>query len=573
MGLYQHWPYTNFHELNLDWLVGEIKKWAEDYKIIHDETVGMLAQIEALKEYVDSYFDDLDVKAEINAKIDEMVSDGTFKKIVGEYLDSVEQDMAAKSYYDEITWKQFRSSNTNVYVVTVPRTDTDGEVIQLSIEKDLVNSPAVHAQKTFSTLTTNGQLYMKSTNDNWLTGNIISNGEALNSQTVTETMVCSGLGYVTISEDRTVVKEYPITTTIDTLLGDPDVYTCFNYYAKIVNNSAVVDITSILSNEGKSLELPDANFAFGVKSNGDLVFFGCDGRTFVDRGLQASEVSALLITEGCVNAWMLDGGGSTSINYKGSKLNKSIDDNWSADRMIPWTINFRKADVAKSIAESFSNTGAEKFQTNENVMPMFKNLFDRIRTRGGVDLDNEKTTGAKYIINAVNTPSQYDDGTLIVISREGPGQDFNNPEDVQQFWIAAAQPQFVYSRHFETNAWGDWALLYGVEQNKHYAVQSCDVVGIMDGAKIYFTIPISPVTETNANASFRWASGGVIIYYDGYELAGTSTPRQFTMGYCRLIENVGAVCRMDCGTALTGDTHYKNKAVCMLEFSNVFIDA
>lgn len=571
MGLYEHWPYTNFHELNLDWLVEEIRKWAADYKQIHDETEGMLAQIAELKRYVDSYFDDLDIQTEINNKIDEMVADGTFERIVGDYIDVIEQDMADKSYYNEITWKQFRSSNTNVYVVTVPRIDSDGKVIQISIEKDLDNSPAVHAQKTYSTLTTNGQLYMKSENDNWLTGNIVSKGVALNNQTVTENMICSGLGYVTISEDRTIVKEYPITTPMLTLLGDPDVYTCFNFYAKIVDNSTAVDVTSILTNERKSLELADANFAFGVKSNGDLVFLGCDARTFVDRGLQASEVSALLIAEGCTKAWMLDGGGSTSINYKGSKLNKSLDDNWSTDRMIPWTINFRKEDIAKSIAESFSNTGAEKFQTNENIMPMFRNLFDRIKTIGGVDLDDEKTTGAKYIINAVNSPSAHDDGTLIVIGREGPGVDFNNPEDVQQFWIAAEQPQFVYSRHYENDAWGVWSMLYGVERNKKYAVQSCDVVGVIDGNKIYFTIPISPVTDTIANASFQWANGGVIIYYDGYELAGSSTPKQFTMGYCRLIENVGAVCRMDCGSDLTNDAHYKNKAVCMLEFSNVFI--
>lgn len=42
MGLYDQFPYTNFHELNLDWLIGEMKKLKEDFNKLPDEIIEKL---------------------------------------------------------------------------------------------------------------------------------------------------------------------------------------------------------------------------------------------------------------------------------------------------------------------------------------------------------------------------------------------------------------------------------------------------------------------------------------------------------------------------------------------------
>ena len=42
-----------------------------------------------LKNYVDSYFDNLDVQEEVNNKIDEMVENGTFQNLIDEYTNIV----------------------------------------------------------------------------------------------------------------------------------------------------------------------------------------------------------------------------------------------------------------------------------------------------------------------------------------------------------------------------------------------------------------------------------------------------------------------------------------------------
>ena len=67
MGLFEHFPYTNFHELNLDWILSQTKKLAED-------SSELLASFEDLKNYVMN----LDLQSEVDTKIDEMAEAGYF---------------------------------------------------------------------------------------------------------------------------------------------------------------------------------------------------------------------------------------------------------------------------------------------------------------------------------------------------------------------------------------------------------------------------------------------------------------------------------------------------------------
>ncbi len=69
-------------------------KWLQDNLV---EVVNNNASVTAeyikltneLKEYVENYFDNLDVQNEINNKLDALVSDGTLSEIIGRYVDNV----------------------------------------------------------------------------------------------------------------------------------------------------------------------------------------------------------------------------------------------------------------------------------------------------------------------------------------------------------------------------------------------------------------------------------------------------------------------------------------------------
>lgn len=85
---YNKYPYTDFHELNLDWVIERVKKLTEDWLATQQEWNDTEEQWQQLHDYVMNYFDNLDVSQEINDKIDAMVSDGTFLDVIRSTVES-----------------------------------------------------------------------------------------------------------------------------------------------------------------------------------------------------------------------------------------------------------------------------------------------------------------------------------------------------------------------------------------------------------------------------------------------------------------------------------------------------
>lgn len=79
---YNKYPYTDFHELNLDWVIERVKKLTEDWLATQQEWNDTEEQWQQLHDYVMDYFANLDVQDEINNKINAMIADGTFLTIV-----------------------------------------------------------------------------------------------------------------------------------------------------------------------------------------------------------------------------------------------------------------------------------------------------------------------------------------------------------------------------------------------------------------------------------------------------------------------------------------------------------
>jgi len=79
---YNKYPYTDFHELNLDWVIERVKKLTEDWLATQQEWNDTEEQWQQLHDYVMNYFANLDVSQEINNKIDAMVADGTFLNVI-----------------------------------------------------------------------------------------------------------------------------------------------------------------------------------------------------------------------------------------------------------------------------------------------------------------------------------------------------------------------------------------------------------------------------------------------------------------------------------------------------------
>lgn len=93
MGIFRQFPYTNFHEMNMDELIKLVRELADDWvayqvkweDLYNDtkEAVETAQQlVEDLTSYVQDYFNDLDVYPFVAQKVDSLVADGTMYQIV-----------------------------------------------------------------------------------------------------------------------------------------------------------------------------------------------------------------------------------------------------------------------------------------------------------------------------------------------------------------------------------------------------------------------------------------------------------------------------------------------------------
>lgn len=420
-----------------------------------------------------NWFSELDVQDEINNKLDEMVEDGTLNNIILNYLrlkplitfdtlleaqqstqliegstfrtlgkynindgfgayykvqttaSSIEllnnlyatiiDDFGGNNYIDEITVDQIRRYDTDCYITTIPLKTINNEFINPHVEYD-TSTPWNHAIKTFSTLTNNASASIK-INDmtEFVIPIMIGNGIILNNE---EQFIGSSLPdhyvYLGITNDRTI-KEYKINNTnAQTMLNDGCIQV-FDAYYKLIDHGVKSNLTNIVVNNNTNITTDEhPRQCLGVKQDGTIILLTCDGRTGNDEGLTSEECQNILLEYNVYDAWNLDGGGSTSTVYKGSKLNRNIDNNRTIERNIPYTLNFRKETINKELAKVNSRIGEEKKNTLNEIYE--STIQNHSKELDGTDLNNQ--TGSiiiGYGNNITNKPDVVGNGYFMNI--------------------------------------------------------------------------------------------------------------------------------------------------------------
>lgn len=77
-------PGTNYHDLNLNWLLGQMKNCLAEWETTKGQWTALAADNAEFKEYVTNYLHNLDLTQEISDKIDALVEDGTLLRILTE---------------------------------------------------------------------------------------------------------------------------------------------------------------------------------------------------------------------------------------------------------------------------------------------------------------------------------------------------------------------------------------------------------------------------------------------------------------------------------------------------------
>ena len=103
-------PIEGLHDFNLDWFLKKFRELSEEW----DTTKAAWL---ALKEYVETFFDNLDVQEEINAKIDDMIEAGTFSTLLWQLIDqfTIPQVVNSTSLMTNHQRIYILSSNQHIY--------------------------------------------------------------------------------------------------------------------------------------------------------------------------------------------------------------------------------------------------------------------------------------------------------------------------------------------------------------------------------------------------------------------------------------------------------------------------
>lgn len=92
MGFFDDYPYTNWHNVNLDWVLERVKEWGEMVEA-NDQAFKDLEEANAsFKEYVTNYLQDLDVQAQIDDKLDRMFKSGELTEYLQPYVSNTVSD-------------------------------------------------------------------------------------------------------------------------------------------------------------------------------------------------------------------------------------------------------------------------------------------------------------------------------------------------------------------------------------------------------------------------------------------------------------------------------------------------
>ena len=141
MFIFHKYPYTNFHELNIDWILQAVKKledWASQF------------DIEGLSELV---------QQAVTTQINEMIENGDFNDLFAEWITPLSDDLASLTARVESLESSQDVQDTNIQTLTTNLSTLSGTVAsnytELSTSVSLIDGRLTNVENDVSSITTN----------------------------------------------------------------------------------------------------------------------------------------------------------------------------------------------------------------------------------------------------------------------------------------------------------------------------------------------------------------------------------------------------------------------------------
>lgn len=92
MGFFDRYPYTNWHNVNLDWVLECVKEWGQMVEANNQAFQDLEEANASFKEYVTNYLQNLDIQAQIDDKLDRMFESGELTEYLQPYVSNTVTD-------------------------------------------------------------------------------------------------------------------------------------------------------------------------------------------------------------------------------------------------------------------------------------------------------------------------------------------------------------------------------------------------------------------------------------------------------------------------------------------------
>ena len=324
-----------------------------------DVTNEVIQEIINLKEYIDNYFENLDVQEEINNKLDEMAETGDLQRIFEEYLNSsyIIQEITTETRFDETT-------NTHYFITHIPYQDSKGNVIKLKrgYSHDVptytdTESPRSFAKRHHATFCSNAsimgidpqsEMYQKIPGVSILNGVIVANNP---------TTGYDERYHILGFDDENNLTVFPLNTSGETMLasGIKNTVTAFD---QLITNGVIT--SNVIANDRK--------YAWNILGQNtltkDIYFVCCNGKDINnEEGMTLPTLLNIMLTElGCNFAFRLDQGGSLEHVKNSVIINQITDNDGMTERGVPDFLYF-----SKEIETVTDNNFAENYNTLGDV--------------------------------------------------------------------------------------------------------------------------------------------------------------------------------------------------------------
>lgn len=289
------------------------------------------------------------------------VENGKYTIKLDNDLYAILQNEIEDNYYKEVYFEKIRTDNTDCFFTHIPYLDENNEVIDFNLVQAETNtSPNTHAIKNNTNVTINASLAMFDSSDNtYKDGVAIGNGTIFRDYDVSS--LCTDEVYLGIKADRTI-ETYQNDITAQELIN-AGVKNAFLIFGQCVSNGVIDPNFNHFTSK-------DCGQFIGQKEDKEIIILTFNGRDNNNEGLDYTQASQLLIDKGCVNVYVLDGGGSSSTSFRSIKINSNTDDNGIKDRKISYLLDCKKTITNKQTSDTYSYLGILKQNMVEELKPL-----------------------------------------------------------------------------------------------------------------------------------------------------------------------------------------------------------